>query len=112
MKKMICLQQEEKMCLFCGFLSFIIYIWISLRWISEFGEMIQIKIIIYITVIYIYCVYIGICCFAIKFVVVDEKKITLRTVFKKLKSIEWKDVKTIEEVVINEKGGQNILLCF
>ena len=95
-----------------------IFVWILLTWFSRLGVVTTIgglpypRLAFYILAIYINCVSIGFCCFMCRFVVVDEKNITLKAGFKRIKSIEWKDVKTIEEVVVDERRKKTYYFIF
>ena len=113
----------EKMIFFNkkGLLFFLlvnIFMWIPLILLSRLGAVSTIgglpypRIAFYILGIYLNCTSIGFCCLTCRFVVVDEKNITLKAGFKRIKSIEWKDVKTIEEVVVDEKRDETYYFIF
>lgn len=116
MEKMIFFDREKRW--FFNLFLFNIFVWISLMWLSRLGVVTTIgglpypRIAFYILAIYINCASIFLSCLFVKFVIVNEKDMVLRTVFKKLKFIEWKNVISIEEVIVNERGKKTYYFIF
>ena len=116
MKKMIFFNGGKRW--FFDLFLYNIFVWILLTWLSRLGAVITIgglpypRIAFYILAIYINCASIFLSCLFVKFVIVNEKDIVLRTVFKKLKIIEWKNVISIEEVIVNERRKKTYYFIF
>ena len=117
MEKMIFFNKSEKLRLL--HLFFVnIFAWVLFIWTSKFDTVTKIgglpipELAYYILGIWVSCGSIFLSCLSVNFVIVNEKDIVLKTVFKKLKFIEWKNVISIEEVVVDERRKKTYYFIF
>ena len=117
MKKTIFLDKTEKLRLLHMFFVNI-FAWVLFIWTSKFDTVTKIgglpipELAYYILGIWVSCGCIFLSCLSVNFVIVNEKDIVLKTVFKKLKFIEWKNVISIEEVIVNERRKKTYYFIF